>query len=64
MKMGFFKTFQSIKQEVEVLEKLKNKNHFCHLIDWGENEACNYMVMQLGGRNLRNLRKGIVKMKK
>ena len=47
-----------------MLEKLKNKNHFCHLIDRGENEACKYMVMQLGGRNLRNLRKGIVKMKK
>ena len=56
-------SFQYIKWEVEVLKKLGNQKHFCNLIDWGENQAYNYMVMQLQGQNLKNLKKGTVNAK-
>ncbi|KAM6956635.1 tau-tubulin kinase 1 [Aplochiton taeniatus] len=48
---------QVLKMEVAVLKKLQGKNHVCKFIGCGRNEKFNYVVMQLQGRNLAELRR-------
>ncbi|KAE9525110.1 hypothetical protein AGLY_014524 [Aphis glycines] len=48
---------QVLKMEVAVLKKLQGKEHVCRFIGWGRNERFNYVVMQLQGKNLAELRR-------
>uniref|UniRef100_A0A673STK7 non-specific serine/threonine protein kinase n=1 Tax=Suricata suricatta TaxID=37032 RepID=A0A673STK7_SURSU len=48
---------QVLKMEVAVLKKLQGKSHVCRFIGCGRNEKFNYVVMQLQGRNLADLRR-------
>ncbi|KAI5089014.1 tau-tubulin kinase 1 isoform X2 [Silurus meridionalis] len=48
---------QVLKMEVAVLKKLQGKNHVCKFIGCGRNDKFNYVVMQLQGRNLAELRR-------
>ncbi|XP_021963759.1 tau-tubulin kinase homolog Asator isoform X2 [Folsomia candida] len=48
---------QVLKMEVAVLKKLQGKEHVCRFIGCGRNERFNYVVMQLQGRNLAELRR-------
>ncbi|MGH0125707.1 UNVERIFIED_CONTAM: hypothetical protein FKN15_046032 [Acipenser sinensis] len=48
---------QVLKMEVAVLKKLQGKDHVCKFIGCGRNEKFNYVVMQLQGRNLADLRR-------
>nr|XP_047921068.1 tau-tubulin kinase 2 isoform X3 [Anser cygnoides] len=43
--------------EVAVLKKLQGKDHVCRFIGCGRNDRFNYVVMQLQGRNLADLRR-------
>ncbi|KAM5235108.1 tau-tubulin kinase 2 [Ctenodactylus gundi] len=49
---------QVLKMEVAVLKKLQGKDHVCRFIGCGRNDRFNYVVMQLQGRNLADLRRG------
>ncbi|XP_052131767.1 tau-tubulin kinase homolog Asator, partial [Frankliniella occidentalis] len=48
---------QVLKMEVAVLKKLQGKEHICRFIGCGRNERFNYVVMQLQGKNLAELRR-------
>ncbi|KAK9746293.1 Protein kinase domain [Popillia japonica] len=48
---------QVLKMEVAVLKKLQGKVHVCRFIGCGRNDRFNYVVMQLQGRNLAELRR-------
>ncbi|XP_044762632.1 tau-tubulin kinase homolog Asator isoform X2 [Coccinella septempunctata] len=48
---------QVLKMEVAVLKKLQGKEHICRFIGCGRNDRFNYVVMQLQGRNLAELRR-------
>ncbi|KAG7220283.1 hypothetical protein INR49_018339 [Caranx melampygus] len=48
---------QVLKMEVAVLKKLQGKNHVCKFIGCGRNDKFNYVVMQLQGRKLADLRR-------
>uniref|UniRef100_A0A8C2E330 Tau tubulin kinase 1a n=1 Tax=Cyprinus carpio TaxID=7962 RepID=A0A8C2E330_CYPCA len=48
---------QVLKMEVAVLKKLQGKNHVCKFVGCGRNDKFNYVVMQLQGRNLADLRR-------
>ncbi|NXN30721.1 TTBK2 kinase, partial [Nycticryphes semicollaris] len=48
---------QVLKMEVAVLKKLQGKDHICRFIGCGRNDRFNYVVMQLQGRNLADLRR-------
>ncbi|XP_078466476.1 uncharacterized protein LOC144729835 [Lampetra planeri] len=48
---------QVLKMEVAVLKKLQGKDHVCRFIGCGRNDKFNYVVMQLQGRNLADLRR-------
>ncbi|XP_078262326.1 tau-tubulin kinase 2-like isoform X2 [Rhinoraja longicauda] len=48
---------QVLKMEVAVLKKLQGKDHVCRFIGCGRNDQFNYVVMQLQGRNLADLRR-------
>ncbi|XP_037079756.1 uncharacterized protein LOC119100747 [Pollicipes pollicipes] len=48
---------QVLKMEVAVLKKLQGKDHVCRFIGCGRNDRFNYVVMQLQGRNLAELRR-------
>lgn len=48
---------QVLKMEVAVLKKLQGKDHICRFIGCGRNERFNYVVMQLQGKNLAELRR-------
>ncbi|NXI40162.1 TTBK2 kinase, partial [Galbula dea] len=48
---------QVLKMEVAVLRKLQGKDHVCRFIGCGRNDRFNYVVMQLQGRNLADLRR-------
>ncbi|XP_022824157.1 tau-tubulin kinase homolog Asator isoform X2 [Spodoptera litura] len=48
---------QVLKMEVAVLKKLQGKEHVCRFIGCGRNARFNYVVMQLQGRNLAELRR-------
>ncbi|XP_041256705.1 tau-tubulin kinase 2 isoform X2 [Onychostruthus taczanowskii] len=48
---------QVLKMEVAVLKKLQGKDHVCRFIGCGRNDRFNYVVMQLQGRNLADLRR-------
>ncbi|CAM4646957.1 unnamed protein product [Leuciscus chuanchicus] len=50
---------QVLKMEVAVLKKLQGKNHVCKFIGCGRNDKFNYVVMQLQGRNLADLRRSM-----
>ena len=44
--------------EVAVLKKLQGREHVCRFIGCGRNDRFNYVVMQLQGKNLAELRRG------
>lgn len=48
---------QVLKMEVAVLKKLQGKEHVCRFIGCGRNDRSNYVVMQLQGKNLAELRR-------
>nr|ABV82390.1 RE15683p [Drosophila melanogaster] len=48
---------QVLKMEVAVLKKLQGKEHVCRFIGCGRNDRFNYVVMQLQGKNLAELRR-------
>ncbi|KAF0310735.1 Tau-tubulin kinase Asator [Amphibalanus amphitrite] len=48
---------QVLKMEVAVLKKLQGRDHVCRFIGCGRNDRFNYVVMQLQGRNLAELRR-------
>ncbi|XP_077300015.1 tau-tubulin kinase asator isoform X2 [Arctopsyche grandis] len=48
---------QVLKMEVAVLKKLQGKEHACRFIGCGRNDRFNYVVMQLQGKNLAELRR-------
>ncbi|XP_034017893.1 tau-tubulin kinase 2b [Thalassophryne amazonica] len=48
---------QVLKMEVAVLKKLQGKDHVCRFVGCGRNERFNYVVMELQGRNLADLRR-------
>ncbi|XP_060616998.2 tau-tubulin kinase 2 isoform X1 [Anolis sagrei] len=48
---------QVLKMEVAVLKKLQGKDHICKFVGCGRNDRFNYVVMQLQGRNLADLRR-------
>lgn len=48
---------QVLKMEVAVLKKLQGHEHVCRFIGCGRNDRFNYVVMQLQGKNLAELRR-------
>ncbi|XP_043483044.1 tau-tubulin kinase homolog Asator isoform X2 [Leptopilina heterotoma] len=48
---------QVLKMEVAVLKKLQGKENVCRFIGCGRNDRFNYVVMQLQGKNLAELRR-------
>lgn len=48
---------QVLKMEVAVLKKLQGHDHVCRFIGCGRNDRFNYVVMQLQGKNLAELRR-------
>ncbi|XP_013793954.1 rho-associated protein kinase 1-like [Limulus polyphemus] len=48
---------QVLKMEVAVLKKLQGKEHVCRFSGCGRNDRFNYVVMQLQGKNLAELRR-------
>ncbi|KAM9466993.1 tau-tubulin kinase 2 isoform 2-T2 [Clarias gariepinus] len=48
---------QVLKMEVAVLKKLQGKDHVCHFVGCGRNDRFNYVVMELQGCNLADLRR-------
>ena len=48
---------QVLKMEVAVLKKLQGRKHVCRFIGCGRNDRFNYVVMQLQGKNLAELRR-------
>uniref|UniRef100_A0A667XQ67 Tau tubulin kinase 2b n=1 Tax=Myripristis murdjan TaxID=586833 RepID=A0A667XQ67_9TELE len=48
---------QVLKMEVAVLKKLQGKDHVCRFVGCGRNDRFNYVVMELQGRNLADLRR-------
>ncbi|XP_024086063.1 tau-tubulin kinase homolog Asator isoform X1 [Cimex lectularius] len=48
---------QVLKMEVAVLKKLQDREHVCRFIGCGRNDRFNYVVMQLQGKNLAELRR-------
>ncbi|XP_061598971.1 tau-tubulin kinase 2 isoform X3 [Cololabis saira] len=52
---------QVLKMEVAVLKKLQGKDHVCRFVGCGRNERFNYMVMELQGRNLADLRRSMTR---
>ncbi|OQR66197.1 hypothetical protein BIW11_14315 [Tropilaelaps mercedesae] len=48
---------QVLKMEVAVLKKLQGREHVCRFIGCGRNDRFNYVVMQLQGKNLAELRR-------
>nr|XP_034186999.1 tau-tubulin kinase homolog Asator isoform X2 [Osmia lignaria] len=48
---------QVLKMEVAVLKKLQGQEHVCRFIGCGRNDRFNYVVMQLQGKNLAELRR-------
>ncbi|XP_068432618.1 tau-tubulin kinase 2b isoform X1 [Clinocottus analis] len=52
---------QVLKMEVAVLKKLQGKDHVCRFVGCGRNDRFNYVVMELQGRNLADLRRTMVR---
>ncbi|XP_016406748.1 tau-tubulin kinase 2 isoform X2 [Sinocyclocheilus rhinocerous] len=50
---------QVLKMEVAVLKKLQGKDHVCRFAGCGRNDRFNYVVMELQGRNLADLRRSM-----
>ncbi|XP_056624245.1 tau-tubulin kinase 2 isoform X1 [Triplophysa dalaica] len=50
---------QVLKMEVAVLKKLQGKDHVCRFFGCGRNDRFNYVVMELQGRNLADLRRSM-----
>ncbi|CAG0898958.1 unnamed protein product [Cyprideis torosa] len=48
---------QVLKMEVAVLKKLQGRDHICRFIGCGRNDRFNYVVMQLQGKNLAEIRR-------
>ncbi|XP_055005257.1 tau-tubulin kinase 2b [Boleophthalmus pectinirostris] len=48
---------QVLKMEEAVLKKLQGKDHVCRFVGCGRNDRFNYVVMELQGRNLADLRR-------
>uniref|UniRef100_A0AAZ3RT11 non-specific serine/threonine protein kinase n=1 Tax=Oncorhynchus tshawytscha TaxID=74940 RepID=A0AAZ3RT11_ONCTS len=52
---------QVLKMEVAVLKKLQGKEHVCRFVGCGRNDRFNYVVMELQGRNLAELRRSMTR---
>ncbi|XP_029981978.1 tau-tubulin kinase 2 isoform X2 [Sphaeramia orbicularis] len=52
---------QVLKMEVAVLKKLQGKDHVCRFVGCGRNDRFNYVVMELQGRNLADLRRSMTR---
>ncbi|XP_076013764.1 tau-tubulin kinase 2 isoform X2 [Genypterus blacodes] len=52
---------QVLKMEVAVLKKLQGKDHVCRFVGCGRNDRFNYVVMELQGRNLADLRRSMIR---
>ncbi|XP_034015888.1 tau-tubulin kinase 2 isoform X2 [Thalassophryne amazonica] len=52
---------QVLKMEVAVLKKLQGKDHVCRFVGCGRNDRFNYVVMELQGRNLADLRRSMAR---
>uniref|UniRef100_A0A673ZKD9 non-specific serine/threonine protein kinase n=1 Tax=Salmo trutta TaxID=8032 RepID=A0A673ZKD9_SALTR len=52
---------QVLKMEVAVLKKLQGKDHVCRFVGCGRNDRFNYVVMELQGRNLAELRRSMTR---
>ncbi|KAJ3613538.1 hypothetical protein NHX12_019785 [Muraenolepis orangiensis] len=50
---------QVLKMEVAVLKKLQGQDHVCRFVGCGRNDRFNYVVMELQGRNLADLRRSM-----
>lgn len=50
---------QVLKMEVAVLKRLQGKDHICRFVGCGRNDRFNYVVMELQGRNLADLRRNM-----
>ncbi|XP_016311612.1 tau-tubulin kinase 2-like [Sinocyclocheilus anshuiensis] len=50
---------QVLKMEVAVLKRLQGKDHVCRFVGCGRNDRFNYVVMELQGRNLADLRRNM-----
>ncbi|XP_067272932.1 tau-tubulin kinase 2b [Pseudorasbora parva] len=50
---------QVLKMEVAVLKRLQGKDHVCRFFGCGRNDRFNYVVMELQGRNLADLRRNV-----
>ncbi|XP_016399559.1 tau-tubulin kinase 2-like [Sinocyclocheilus rhinocerous] len=50
---------QVLKMEVAVLKRLQGKDHVCRFVGCGRNDRFNYVVMELQGRNLADLRRSM-----
>ncbi|XP_058255759.1 tau-tubulin kinase 2 isoform X3 [Hemibagrus wyckioides] len=48
---------QVLKMEVAVLKKLQGKDHVCRFVGCGRNDRFNYVVMELQGCNLADMRR-------
>jgi tau tubulin kinase len=54
-------TKQVLNMEVAVLKKLQGRNHVCKFYGCGRNDRFNYVVMELLGRNLAEMRRSQAK---
>uniref|UniRef100_A0A3B3QKP4 Tau tubulin kinase 2b n=1 Tax=Paramormyrops kingsleyae TaxID=1676925 RepID=A0A3B3QKP4_9TELE len=52
---------QVLKMEVAVLKKLQGKDHVCRFVGCGRNDRFSYVVMELQGRNLADLRRSMAR---
>ncbi|XP_026088778.1 tau-tubulin kinase 2-like [Carassius auratus] len=50
---------QVLKMEVAVLKRLQGKDHVCRFVGCGRNDRFNYVVMELQGKNLADLRRNM-----
>ncbi|XP_059354703.1 tau-tubulin kinase 2-like [Carassius carassius] len=50
---------QVLKMEVAVLKRLQGKDHVCRFVGCGRNDHFNYVVMELQGKNLADLRRNM-----
>ncbi|EYC40164.1 hypothetical protein Y032_0626g822 [Ancylostoma ceylanicum] len=51
-------TKSKLKMEIKILRSLGDKKHFTQLIDEGHQEAFSFLIMELLGKNLQDLKNG------
>ncbi|KRX46349.1 Nuclear pore complex protein Nup93, partial [Trichinella murrelli] len=58
-KVELIDSFPALKTEIEILKKVKHKDHICKLITCGKENDINYMIMTLAGKNLLQIQNEI-----